>query len=1104
MKKQLTFLFAACFLLFCFVIQAQNNNNEIYQPGKIWFKIKSTVNISSAYITDDGKGSLPKPLVVSKVERICGVKKISNPYAYLNVPELAGVYQLEIADNVKINDVLEMLLIDPSVEYAERVPLDKTFLALPNDPSYNTQWELGLINAPIAWASVASLSSVLVAVVDDGVQTNHPDLNIYSNTLEASGVGSADDDGNGYVDDINGYDVADDDNNPYQAALTHGTKVAGVLAANTNNGVGIACVSYGSKVLPVKVAKDNSPAGVITHGYDGIIYAAVSGAKVICVAWGSPVSTITGQQIINYAHSKGCVIIAAAGNDNSNNMYYPAAYNNVIAVAATQSNDVKAPFSNYGSWIDVSAPGVNVYTTNAGSGFVTAGGTSIAAGITAGLASLMYSLRPGATPADIEACLKLNSVNINSLNPTFTNMLGDGRIDASSALSNIVLAQYSSPIADFDANVTTVYAGSKVTFINKSAHSPTSYTWTFQGGNPSSSFSASPGQITYSTPGTYSVSLRAVNSFGNDTETKLAYINVIAGNQGCDTIHWNYSPWRATPPTWSPNVYTYPDAAATGGHMHGLNNLNHKEIAQLFGISGNKRNLYKLTVSFARLGSPTDSIASRYIKVKVYGVDSITRQPVDIGNPITTIPLTSITKPGATIIRQTFKIALSQVPGTGIVGVKPDSFFVSIAMSGGGTNEGNLLFNNSSPGLGDTLALLGSSYLLPDPPALSLCWIKKSNNSWCHNAPSTGCTPWAFAGKSAMYLFPHLTDIVPEADIVTSDDTICEGSYVVYDATGSTFVNSLSWTFPGGQPSSSIKAIDTVYYINNTSSPVQHQAKLVVTGGDCALLADTSYYTITVNPNPVITLTTSPGNVICTGTSSSVTVTASGASSYSWSPANGLSSTTGNSVTASPTSTQTYEVAAISAEGCYGAAGITVVLDTMPIASALVYPTFICPGEQITLDASLSKNVSSFSWTAPGSSSLTASSAYNQITYTAYGTYTVSLIVTNNCGADSTFSQVITVGCQGISDLFSEAGINVIYNSYEGAIHITVNNQYGDQRVKMQLIDMLGKKIITEQKNINTGIVNFGYDVSALARGTYLLVITNDSGNEYSKKIVIY
>jgi len=291
------------------------------------------------------------------------------------------------------------------------------------------------------------VSSVKVAIVDDAIQTNHPDLQsvIWNNTDEIPG-NAIDDDGNGYVDDVNGYDVADDDNNPSPPSnglwqllglFTHGTHCAGIAGAATDNGIGIASIGAGISLVPVKSTSNSSLIPLaLDKANEGVDYAVASGAKVISMSWGGPAQDSTLTNVIQAAVNAGRILVAAAGNDGNSTLSYPAALPGVICVGSSSNNDLVSSFSQRGNMIDVMAPGDSIWSTLAGTteyGFQS--GTSMACPMVAGLCGLMLSKNPNLSPAQIEACLKNTCDNIDAQNPSLIGQMGAGRINAFNAIN---------------------------------------------------------------------------------------------------------------------------------------------------------------------------------------------------------------------------------------------------------------------------------------------------------------------------------------------------------------------------------------------------------------------------------------------------------------------------------------------------------------------------------------------------------------------------------------------------------------------------------------------------------------------------------------------
>jgi hypothetical protein len=238
----------------------------------------------------------------------------------------------------------------------------------PNDSRFAEQWALPVVGLPEAWAALPSGRTVIVAVIDSGVCLNHPDLQ-------------------GRI--VAGYDFVDNDNDPSDV-FGHGCGVAGVIAANSNNGIGIAGVAPNAQIMPLRVL-DAQGLGNYSNIASAIIYAADNGANIINLSLAGSNNSSILEQAVAYAIARGVVVIAAAGNFNSPNTFYPAAYPSVIAVGSVDVNLQRSSFSNYGTFVDIYAPGRDILTTSLNGDYAFNSGTSFAAPIVAGITAMTES-----------------------------------------------------------------------------------------------------------------------------------------------------------------------------------------------------------------------------------------------------------------------------------------------------------------------------------------------------------------------------------------------------------------------------------------------------------------------------------------------------------------------------------------------------------------------------------------------------------------------------------------------------------------------------------------------------------------------------------------
>ncbi len=320
------------------------------------------------------------------------------------------VYILNVSPGRVVQSVIELNAC-PDIRYAEPNYLVQITDVIPNDSSWGLQYGLVNIRAPQGWEIATGSSAVRIAILDTGIDRTHPDL---ANKI------------------LTGYDFVNDDNNP-QDDNGHGTHVAGIAAAISNNGVGVAGVSWGARLVPVKVL-NSAGGGSYANVAEGIIWATDRGAHVINLSLGGSSPSVTLQDAVDYAVSQGVVVVAASGNSGSNFVLYPARYSNVIAVAATDSSNTRAGFSNYGPEVDLSAPGVSIYSTSLG-GYMNRNGTSMAAGYVSGLAAILRGSSNLSSPSAIAQQMQNTALDLGL--PGWDDFYGYGLIQMDAAIGPV-------------------------------------------------------------------------------------------------------------------------------------------------------------------------------------------------------------------------------------------------------------------------------------------------------------------------------------------------------------------------------------------------------------------------------------------------------------------------------------------------------------------------------------------------------------------------------------------------------------------------------------------------------------------------------------------
>ncbi len=415
-------------------------------------------------------------LLDSQVYKIIRSNKLG--YADLSVP--SGKSITEYVDYLVIRDIVEKLEYSTFGEYIDLIP---------NDTYRTSQWHLPVINMYEAWDNSTGSSNVTIGILDSGTDWEHPDIglgndsyqNIYLNTGEdawtdpngpTTGNG-IDDDSNGFIDDWKGWNYADNSNDT-RTTNFHGTFVAGIACAKTNNNFGIAGVAggnnnYGASVLPYCVGVSSPISSVID---DAIIDAVDNGVMIIQLSLTVLQSTAINDAI-QYAINNNVVVICASGNSYSSIVSYPASNSNVISVGAIGQNNLRANFSNYGNRLDVVAPGVDIYSTTLNNGYGTNSGTSFAAPQISAIAALLLSVEPNLTTSQVRQIIESTAQKVGGYtyqttsgrsNGTWHQEMGYGLVDAYAAIqaadcpTTFIAGTISTDVSYFDCKIEVVNA----------------------------------------------------------------------------------------------------------------------------------------------------------------------------------------------------------------------------------------------------------------------------------------------------------------------------------------------------------------------------------------------------------------------------------------------------------------------------------------------------------------------------------------------------------------------------------------------------------------------------------------------------------------------
>ena len=442
-----------------------SRGRPLYEPGAVAVKLHADAAPAAK--------ALPRRFGIPPLDRVArrlGAVRIEPMFpgaavkSRAGLPDLSRVYRVSLPQSADVRRAAVLLARDPAVEYAE--PILRHYLhEVPDDPDYSLQSFWRQILAEEAWDvhKGEDGAEVVIGISDSGVAWRHEDLvdNIWQNLEEdADGDGSVieqngdswildpgdldgiDNDGNGYVDDLVGWNFLNDgggeDNDPDDPD-SHGTHVAGLAAARTNNGVGVASISWNVKLMATSAANEAS-GDAIERGLSSVVYLAQNGADIINMSWGSGTYSQVQQDVMEYARGLGSLLVSSAGNESSDELHYPSSLPGVVSVASVGSTDRLALYSNRGLGVDIAAPGgdgLRGLRSTIPTGYGSKQGTSMASPVVAGVLALVKSQHPGWSNDRLVEQVLGTAENIDELNPQFAGEIGHGRVDAANAVSGV-------------------------------------------------------------------------------------------------------------------------------------------------------------------------------------------------------------------------------------------------------------------------------------------------------------------------------------------------------------------------------------------------------------------------------------------------------------------------------------------------------------------------------------------------------------------------------------------------------------------------------------------------------------------------------------------
>lgn len=999
-----------------------------YFDGEIYVKFSDEypVDFSKEFVEPQSLVGLNQELV-----QLYGITQARFSFNKIPSIKLQRTVRLKFSAIDKVDDLLKHFEQLPFIEYAEKIPAYSASYT-PNDFGSNSQgdaWHLYKIKAREAWDYTKGDTTITVAVVDQEFDVNHSDLknNIWVNPNEIPN-NNIDDDNNGYIDDVSGWDISDGDNNVtnyVSSYLNHGTPCAGLVAATTDNSNGVAAIGFNIKIIPVKVCRDNQTDKYFKNPDEGILYASTVGADIISCSFGGAGYSTTTQNLINFVSSLGSIVVASAGNESTSDIHYPAGYQNVITVAASDINDNKASFSNFGSWIDISAPGVATKTTYRNNSYLSFTGTSGSCPITAGLLALMKSQMPTILNSELTSCLINNADNIDNLNPIYVGQLGSGRINAEKAMKCVDSIKKSPPVLNISTNNNYICPHQEITLTaNSYKRQPDSVVWYIYKRDTIEKYNGQQIGVSFERDSAFDIAAVVYDGYGKDSLFLSQYIQVSS----------LYS-----------NVFYFEDFESAQPNIKILNpnadNVKWRR-ANAPKTNNSANNAFKINFSdFASSGDRDAFITpvfdlSRAVKARLYfqhayynnnllsSKDSlIVYASIDSGQ---TFPYKMLAKVAADLNTSTrFVISgFEPIDNNDWCIVQSKCVYVALDSLVGEKNVALKFETNYDK---------GNNLFIDDIKVYSLC--------------------------------SDVINFKPTSKFLASDTIICQNSDIQFEAKSTSFPKDYMWVFEGGIPDTSYLAKPLVNYTQTGTYDVTLISSNVL-GSDTLYLKD--YITCLVPPKVILSDTV---KYVCNG--DSVYFTASGTDSIQWYKHNTKQTIYDSIMGDRPVQNTLYSVKAITPEGCYDSTTVRSILVPLP-------PAVFINKDSNKLVAQ--HNPGSFVYRWYRNDTLASEYTTATIQPKKTGTYKVEIVDSAGCSSfsNNTFFEYITIGIEDVAG----NPIKVYPNPANSSLYVSgIDKAIPANAV---ITDVSGRKVL------ETSIYDGSIDISKLSAGLYFITISQN------------